>query len=147
MRPPPGVVIRPARGADRADLARLATQLGYPMSEEEAGERLSRIADHPDHALLVAEQDGRVAGWLQVSRVRVFESEDGVEIGGLVVDEALRGRGIGARLLAEAERWARERGCVRMRVRSNVVRERAHAFYRSAGFSEVKTQRVFEKAL
>jgi GNAT superfamily N-acetyltransferase len=147
MRPPPGVVIRPARGADRADLARLATQLGYPMSEEEAGERLSRIADHPDHALLVAEQDGRVAGWLQVSRVRVFESEDGVEIGGLVVDEALRSRGIGARLLAEAERWARERGCVRMRVRSNVVRERAHAFYRSAGFSEVKTQRVFEKAL
>jgi GNAT superfamily N-acetyltransferase len=147
MRPPPGVVIRPARGADRADLARLATQLGYPMSEEEAGARLSRIAGHPDHALLVAEQDGRVAGWLQVSRVRVFESEDGVEIGGLVVDEALRGRGIGARLLAEAERWARERGCVRMRVRSNVVRERAHAFYRSAGFSEVKTQRVFEKAL
>jgi GNAT superfamily N-acetyltransferase len=134
MRPPPGVVIRPARGADRADLARLATQLGYPMSEEEAGERLPRIA-------------GRVAGWLQVSRVRVFESEDGVEIGGLVVDEALRSRGIGARLLAEAERWARERGCVRMRVRSNVVRERAHAFYRSAGFSEVKTQRVFEKAL
>jgi GNAT superfamily N-acetyltransferase len=147
MTPASEVAVRPARESDREDLARLSTQLGYPMSEREARERLAKIAGHPDHALLVAERDGRVAGWLQVSRVRVFESEDGVEIGGLVVDETLRGRGIGAMLLAEAERWARERGCHRIRVRSNVVRERAHAFYRSAGFSEVKTQRVFEKLL
>jgi GNAT superfamily N-acetyltransferase len=147
MTPAPEVAIRPARDADRTDLARLSTQLGYPMTAQEARERLAGIADHADHALLVAEQAGRLAGWLQVSRVRVFESEDGVEIGGLVVDEALRGRGIGARLIVEAERWARERGCSRIRVRSNVVRERAHAFYRSAGFSEIKTQRVFEKPL
>jgi GNAT superfamily N-acetyltransferase len=147
MNPTPDLAIRPARDTDRADLARLSTQLGYPMSAEEAGRRLAGIADHPDHVLLVAEESGLVAGWLQVSRVRVFETADGAEIGGLVVDEDLRGGGIGRRLLAEAERWARERGCRRLRVRTNVVRERTHDFYRSAGFSDVKTQRVFEKPL
>ncbi len=44
---------------------------------------------------------------------------------GLVVDEAIRGAGIGAQLLAAAEVWARERGCTEMRVHSNVVRNRA----------------------
>ena len=29
-------------------------------------------------------------------------------------------------------------------MRSNVVRERAHGFYRREGFGEIKTQRVFE---
>jgi hypothetical protein len=32
-------------------------------------------------------------------------------------------------------------------VRSNVVRERAHAFYQREGFVLIKTQRVFEKPL
>jgi GNAT superfamily N-acetyltransferase len=145
--PTPNLAIRPAREADREALAGLSTQLGYPMSADEAERSLARVASHPDHVLLVAEQDGRVAGWLQVSRTRVFETPGGAEIGGLVVDEALRGRGIGRELLAEAERWARDRGCGKLRVRSNLVRERAHGFYRSSGFAEVKTQRVFEKPL
>jgi GNAT superfamily N-acetyltransferase len=141
------VVIRRARESDREDLARLSTQLGYPMTPGEAGERLAPIAEHPDHALLVAEADGRVAGWVQVSQSRVFETQLQAEVASLVVDEALRGEGIGRRLLAEAERWARERGCAALRVRSNVIRERAHAFYRREGFGEIKTQRVLEKRL
>jgi hypothetical protein len=32
-------------------------------------------------------------------------------------------------------------------VRSNVLRERAHAFYRREGYGEIKQQRVFEKSL
>ncbi len=141
------VVIRPARESDREALARLSTQLGYPMTPDEAQERLAPISEHPDHALLVAEADGRVAGWVQVSQSRVFETPLQAEVAGLVVDEAFRGEGIGRRLLAEAERWARERGCGALRVRSNVIRERAHAFYRREGFGEIKTQRVLEKRL
>jgi len=141
------LVLRRALDSDREALARLSTQLGYPMTPEEARERLVPIAEHPDHALLVAEADGRVAGWVQVSQSRVFETPLQAEVAGLVVDEAFRGRGIGKRLLAEAERWARERGCGALRVRSNVIRERAHAFYRREGFGEIKTQRVLEKRL
>ncbi len=139
--------VRRAASSDRDDLARLSTQLGYPMTPEEASARLSEIAGHPDHALFVADAGGLLAGWLQVSLPRIFESPRQAEIAGLVVDEEHRGRGIGPALLRRAEAWARERGCAVLRVRSNVVRERAHGFYRREGFGEIKTQRVFEKRL
>jgi len=139
--------IRAALPEDRDDLARLSTQLGYPMTPGEAEGRLSEIAGHSDHALFVAEARGRLAAWLQVSLPRIFEAPRQAEIAGLVVDEEERGRGIGRALLREAERWARANGCTALRVRSNVVRERAHAFYRREGFGEIKTQRVFEKPL
>jgi GNAT superfamily N-acetyltransferase len=141
------IEIRRARGSDREELARLSTELGYPMSAAEAEGRLKEIADHPDHVLLVAESGGRAAGWIQVSLTRVFEAARQAEIAGLVVGEDLRGRGIGRRLVEEAERWARQNGCDALRVRTNVVRERAQQFYRREGFSEVKTQRVLEKRL
>jgi len=139
--------IRAARTGDQADLARLSTELGYPMTAEEAAERLREVADHADHALLVAESEGRLVAWLQVSFPRIFESPRQAEIAGLVVEEGARGRGIGAALVSAAESWARERGCAVLRVRSNVIRERAHGFYRRAGFAEIKTQQVFEKPL
>ena len=116
------------------------------MTESEAEERFAEIEDGPQ-AVLVAESEGRVVGWIQVLVSVVFESPRQAEIAGLVVDETARGAGIGALLVAEAERWARERRCEVIRVRSNVIRERAHAFYRRAGFGEIKVQRVFEKPL
>lgn len=139
--------IRSATPADCARLAALSTELGYPMSAEEARQRLAAIVAHPDHALLVAAEDGGLAGWIQVSLSRIFESPEQAEIAGLVVAEAERGRGIGAQLVAAAENWAKQKGCGAVRVRSNVIRERAHAFYRREGYREIKTQSVFEKAL
>jgi GNAT superfamily N-acetyltransferase len=139
--------VRKAAPADAARLADLSIALGYPMTPDEAVRRLGEIADHPDHGLLVAEIDGRVEGWIQVSLPRIFETPRQAEIAGLIVDEGARGAGIGRKLLAAAEEWAREKGCRAIRVRSNVVRERAHAFYEREGFTVIKTQRVFEKPL
>jgi GNAT superfamily N-acetyltransferase len=65
----------------------------------------------------------------------------------LVVDEAVRSRGAGARLLDAAEAWARERGCAEMRVQSNVVRERAHTFYERHGYATIKAQYKLLKPL
>jgi GNAT superfamily N-acetyltransferase len=139
--------IRPARPEDAAELARLSTQLGYAMSPAVAAKQLSEVADHGDHALLVAESAGALAGWIQISVSRIFESPSFAEIAGLVVDEARRGEGLGPLLLRAAEDWARARGCRAVRVRSNVVRERAHAFYEREGYGKVKVQQVFEKPL
>jgi GNAT superfamily N-acetyltransferase len=139
--------VRRARPSDREELARLSTELGYPMTPSEAEARLGEIANHPDHVFLVADSNGRVAGWIQVSRTRIFESARGAEIAGLVVGEAVRGRGIGHRLVEEAARWARENGCEALRVRTNVVREDAQRFYRREGFADVKTQKVLERKL
>lgn len=139
--------IRPALPEDAERLAALSTELGYPMTPEEAAARLRELTGHPDHAIFVAESDGRVAGWIQVSLPRIFETPARAEIAGLVVDETARGRGIGRELVAAAVDWARDRGCLAIRVRSNVVRERAHAFYRRESFGDIKTQVVLEKTI
>lgn len=139
--------VRRASPSDATRLAELSTALGYPMTPGEAVGRLAGVADHPDHGLFVAEVRGRVEGWIQVSLPRMFETPRQAEIAGLIVDETARGGGIGRQLLAAAEAWAREQGCGAIRVRSNVIRERAHAFYAREGFVPIKTQRVFEKRL
>ena len=133
--------------ADADDVARLCGQLGYAASPEEIAARFAHIARRRDQALIVAESDGCVVGWLHVGMHHTLESAVMAEILGLVIDQTARSRGIGRVLVAEAERWAVDAGCVTVRVRSRVVRERAHAFYEHAGYRRVKTQHVFEKAL
>ncbi len=139
--------LRRARLSDAERLAALCDQLGYPSSPEEVRRRLRRLQG-PDHAVYVAEgEDGTVIGWIHIFLRPLLEEDLAAEIGGLVVDEAHRGRGIGHRLLERAERWARRHGSRAVVVRSNVTRLDAHRFYEKCGYREVKTQRVFRRAL
>jgi GNAT superfamily N-acetyltransferase len=136
------VTIRHAIATDAAALAALSTQLGYPTQPEGAAERLSGLGD--GGAVLVAEEEGAIVGWIHVCGIRFFQSPPFAEIGGLVVDEAVRGRGVGKLLVGAAVRWTEEQGYAKLRVRSNVVREDAHRFYEREGFRRVKTQAVFD---
>ncbi len=142
-----GFGIRPAGEADAGRVATLSGQLGYPASEEDVLHRLRAIGQRPDHAVFVAEAGGRVVGWVHVYTVATVESPAHAEVGGLVVDEAHRGRGIGRALMERAEAWARDAGLSAVRLRSNVIRAEAHAFYERIGYAPVKTQRVFAKVL
>jgi N-acetylglutamate synthase-like GNAT family acetyltransferase len=139
------VRIRPAQAADAPALARLSGQLGYPAAAEELAARLRALDGSPDHAVLVAE-DGAVAGWLHVCR-RLTLEKDFAEITGLIVDEARRSAGVGLLLLKAAEDWAKAEGLKVVRVRSNVVRARAHAFYVTHGYALSKRQAVLDKTL
>ena len=139
--------IRDAGTADSAALARLATQLGYPTTAEQAARRAAEILSRSDHRVLVAEAAGEVVGWIHVAESETLESDRSAEIAGLVVDEAFRGLGIGARLIAQAEAWTADQGHGLMRVRSNVKRNRARRFYERAGYTITKRQRNFEKPL
>jgi GNAT superfamily N-acetyltransferase len=54
----------------------------------------------------------------------------------LVTDSEVRGEGFGKLLLAETERWARERRCNRITVTSANYRTAAHAFYEAHGYEQ-----------
>lgn len=138
--------VRTAAVSDADRLAELATQLGYPSSGDDIRRRLP-LVDEDGHCLRVAELDGRVAGWIHAAHVALLDSDPYVEIKALVVDEQARGLRIGEELVREVESWARARGCAALRVRSNVLRERAHRFYERLGYEIQKTQRVFGKRL
>ncbi len=139
--------IRPIQTEDAAAAAQLCVQLGYPTNDAAVLTRMQQIAGDRNRAVLVACLEGAVVGWIDLSIEYHLQTEPVALIGGLVVSEAARGRGIGRDLCQAAEDWARGRGIMRMRVRSNAIRERAHAFYLRDGYTRVKTSAVFEKTL
>ena len=142
-----GLRIRPIEDRDAAAATRLCAELGYPAEELAVLARVGQIAGDPNRAVLVVCVDDAVVGWIDLSVEYHLQSEPAALIGGLVVSEAARGQGIGRQLCEAAEAWARGRGIARMRVRSNAIRERAHAFYLRDGYRRVKTSAVFEKTL
>jgi GNAT superfamily N-acetyltransferase len=142
------ITVRPAETADVGPIASLCGQLGYPSTSDDIERRLAGTAADPDATVLVADsrRDG-VVGWVHVRALHLITRDACAEIGGLVVDEAQRGHGIGTRLMAAAEEWSRGQGLGTLRLRSNVIRDEAHAFYRRRGFANSKTSLLFTKAL
>lgn len=137
--------IRAAISGDAPALGLLATELGYPTDAAETGDRLGKVLDSDCHAVLVAETENpAIVGWIHVFGTVRVESDPFAELGGLVVAESWRARGVGAQLVASAERWALDNGYHKLRIRSRVERSEAHGFFERLGFSGCKTQRVFE---
>ena len=141
------VVLRRMQRADVSAATALCAQLGYPTNEEAVARRFTSLSTLDDHEFFVATMGEAVVGWVHVHIRQGLESGPDGEVGGLVVDERQRGAGIGRLLMEEAERWTRARGCTRLRLRSNVIRTGAHAFYQRIGYRICKTQYAFEKAL
>jgi len=139
--------IREAQPHDYAHIGELSRQLGYPSTTDEIAARLEGMEHSSDHAVFVAALDSEVAGWLGVYVCRMVEADPRAEISGLVVDERYRSQRIGWHLLQHAERWAREKRCSMIGLRSNVIRDRAHAFYERHGYKHIKTQKAFRKSL
>ena len=143
------IEIRRARLSDAPSVGELSGQLGYPTPEREMADRLGHLIRHPRFGVvLIAETPaGEVVGWLHVSVTPLLEVPLRAEVNGLIVAEGQRSSGSGAKLLQAAEAWAKSKGCTSMSVRSNVVRDRAHAFYLRNGYEHYKTQKAFRKAL
>ncbi len=140
--------LRPAVQSDAPQLAQLCGQLGYPSTAAEVEQRLRGIPPGDEHALFVAENPGgKLAGCIHVFLMHAVEIDTQAEILGLIVDDAFRSQGVGKSLLARAEDWAREKGIRTIGLRSNVIRERAHAFYEREGYTVLKKQKAFRKAL
>src|SRR5688572_25437553 len=137
-RPMSGAV-RVAVKEDLPAITRLSAQLGYPVGEDELGERLEALKRHPGQQLLLWEEDDEVVGWAHVSECLGINHPPRAEITAMVVDEKWRSRGVGGKLVNAVEAWAKARGLSQLRVRSQEKRSRAHAFYLNQGFEHVKT--------
>lgn len=140
-------LIRPLTVDDAAAVADLSGQLGYPESPDKFRGRLRAMLQLEDHFALAAARGTELLGWIHAAVERHLQVDDAVVIGGLVVAEAVRGRGVGRLLCQEVEGRARQLGFSRVRVRSQIKREDAHRFYLREGYRQVKTSLVFEKAL
>ena len=142
------IEVRLAVAPDALAIAHLAGELGYPSTPEQVRDRLAAIEKDPYHATFVAAVAGdEVIGWIHMSQVNSLASEPRAEIVNLVVDSRSRSVGAGRLLVERGEEWARERGLTVIGVRSNIIRERAHAFYLRLGYTVTKSQKIFRKTL
>jgi GNAT superfamily N-acetyltransferase len=140
--------IRAAALHDSPELADLTTQLGYPVEADEMRARLERLLGRSDEVVLVAvDPHDRPVGWIHLAILGLLEHSDHAAINGLVVDERVRGTGIGRALVDAGEAWARQHGATEITVRSRSTRTRAHRFYERNGYDEIKRSHVFGKPL
>ncbi len=137
-------MIRDARPEDADAIAALIVALGYEVTAADVRRRLDRLAAGGGH-ILVAERGG-VIGVLTTSSMQVLHRPRPVgRISMMVVAERERGQGVGAALVAEAEKRLGEAGCGLVEVTSNARRLRAHAFYERLGYE--RTSHRFAKQL
>lgn len=134
-----GLLFREALQQDCARLAPLRHSLWPEGSEEEHLHELSLLLGGqtpgklPSTILLAEEPDGRIVGFIEAG---LRSHADGCDpsrpvgyIEGWYVAPAWRRRKVGARLVAEAEAWARKHGCKEMASDTwldNVDGQRAH---------------------
>ena len=94
----------------------------------------------------VAESDGYVVGFASLHILPQLHHAGLVgEILELIVQEPLRGRGIGAQLVLRLEQEAKKRGCVSVEVTTKKSRVEAQRFYEHMGFT--RTHENFTKNL
>ena len=138
--------IRKASPDDASEIARLCHVLGYSASQTEITTRLAEILANPNHFVAVATNgESDLVAWIAAEHRIILASGERCEVVGIVVDNGSRRRGIGAGLIRAAEQWAFTKGLSHVFIRSNIVREESHAFFRSRGYVEKKTQKAYEK--
>lgn len=135
--------IRVAKIEDFECITRLSYQFGYIAVPERTKERLSEIIESKDNCAFVATDNGIVVGWIHGTCALRIQSDSYVEIGGLVIDENYRRKGIGRLLVRKVTEWTKFKNGSTIRVKCNAIRTESHQFYISIGFKEVKEQKVF----
>jgi GNAT superfamily N-acetyltransferase len=145
------VPVRDARPDDWPSVKDLLAELGRPDVREDTDEprhreAFERYLERDDTFALVADEDGEIVGFVDVEfRQRLNFLEPQAWVPDLVVAERARGTGAGRRLLEEAERRARERGCWGMTLESANWRDSSHAFYEHVGWTD--TGKSFTRAI
>lgn len=115
---------------DEAELeAALALRERVFCGEQGVSPEADRDGRDPEALHVVAVDDGRVVG-----TCRLLVEEGTARLGRMAVDRGARGRGLGAALLAEAERRAAAAGARRVMLHAQ---ERARSLYARGGYQPV----------
>lgn len=143
--------IREVRPSDQPEWVRMRVALWPEGSAEEHTAETERMPGpgHPELAtvFVAPRAEGGLCGFLEMSIRSHAEGCGGLTpyVEGWYTDPDVRGRGVGAALMAAAERWAAARGYREMAsdaLLENIDSHRAHA---ALGFAEVERAVHFRK--
>lgn len=113
-----------------------ATRESGKGSADAYARAFAEIAPDPNNLVMVAEDDGVIAGTFQITFIANLSFEGGRRalIEAVRVADSHQGRGLGRMLMEHGIAMARERGCKIVQLTSNRQREGAIAFYERIGF-------------
>ena len=126
--------------------------LGEPLDTYEQSDLyriLGQIIKDEDSAILVAVVDGQPIGLVEVyirddaaNPHRVSKRHGYLQ--SLIVKEEYRAQGIGTRLVEAAQRWAKEKGAIEMRLETWEFEEGPLRFYEKSGYRTLRRTWVRE---
>ncbi|MFC3982758.1 MULTISPECIES: GNAT family N-acetyltransferase [Streptosporangium] len=134
------IVFREAVPDDFAGVMRLYRQLQPKdpvLSDGSDVATFTRILDSPGLHLFVLEAEGAVVAtaYLNVIPNLTRSASPYAVIENVVVEESLRGTGLGKQVMAGTLRAAWDAGCYKVMLLTGSSRPATHAFYRACGFS------------
>jgi GNAT superfamily N-acetyltransferase len=143
------IIIREMNKFDSIKCKDLSIQLGYPDNLADFDKRFSLINKLPHHHLVVAEalNEKLVVALMHLEIRYLLVSSFKVQISALIVDERMRGQGIGKKLLTYAENWTKNCGFKDIFLYSNIVKDESHTFYMKYGYQNSKDSKMFSKIL
>ena len=129
--------VRRARAHDADEVARLYAQLVSNPALSVLPERLAELEEASDAALFVVERGARLVGTVLVALCAdvMFGRRPFAIVENIVVDAQARGRGIGAALLREVDRFCLAADCSKIMLLSAAERVDAHPFFERAGYA------------
>lgn len=132
------MAIRLATVEDGSQVCKLLDQLGgYDDTDTFMGSKLQSVIEHPDHYLLVDDNNGALDGLAALFILPELGLEGNTAlITYLVVKASSRSQGIGEKLEQECYSIAKERNCCRIQLHCSARRLMAHKFYEKLGYIE-----------
>lgn len=148
---PKEITIRPVDLNDRDEWLRLRKLLWDHTADSEHLLEMNEIVSDPESQLvLVAAEGNRLVGFLEVS-IRHFaedcETDNVGYLEGWYVEPDFRRTGIGRGLVAGAESWARDSGCVEMASDAELGNEESLSAHTQLGYVETSRLIHFRKEI
>jgi GNAT superfamily N-acetyltransferase len=140
-------VIRALTCSDAERVAELNAQLGYDADVDQIRVRLDRLVREAAHHAIGADGPRGLVAFAHFFERPSIEKGFDMVVQSLVVDDALRGAGIGRLLMERVERVARAKNCDAVALSCRQERKGAREFYARIGYEVNSTSKVFLKRL
>ena len=126
-------------------LVGLLKSVKVDISLEEVQNRVDKLPS--EDRLLLAVEGEYLFGYAHLRIAHDLIDTETAVVVSVIVREDRRREGIGSRLIAAAETWARQSSRSRLLLRTDVVRTGAHAFFVALGYEGSSTQLEFIRHL
>ncbi|MDV4150180.1 GNAT family N-acetyltransferase [Clostridium sp. AL.422] len=124
---------------DQNDMLGICTlirlELGYNVSIEDFQNRIMQMQKEGNYFIFVALENNQVVGFIGIQISLAFEIPGRImRIIALAVSEKYQKKGIGRRLIQEAEEYGKTKQVTTILLNSGLSRKGAHQFYEKQGF-------------